>query len=335
MRKVLCEKNHYYDADRYDTCPHCARARAFSEKMGQPQTSAPRENRAPAIYWSVEQLRGRESVTPEQHAAQSEELDMRTMALLEPVETAFAAPQTRTVLRKSEAVAEMPVEPLQEPEVPAEVPEVPIEEPVELPEEPKVPAKVPEVPVEESAELLEEPEVPAEKPEIPIEVPKAPVNAPAELPEESETPIEKPKEAPQESEAPTEEPVAPAMPPVLPFDRTVGWLVCMKGARAGESFSLLCGRNLIGAGAQVDVRLDFDPEVTQGAQCVLTFDPESEAYYIQCGESRGLSYRNGALLLVPERLDAYDTIRLGKTTLVFVPLITDSFRWQDYLGGAQ
>ena len=335
MRKVLCEKNHYYDADRYDTCPHCARARAFSEKMGQPQPSAPRENRAPAIYWSVEQLRGRESVTPEQRSAQPEELDMRTMALLEPVETAFAAPQTRAVLRESEAAAEMPVEPPQEPEVPAEVPEIPVEEVVELSEEPEAPAEVPEVPNEEPVELSKKPEVSIEEPEVPVEVPEAPVDAPAELPEESETPIEKPKEAPQEPEAPTEEPAAPVMPPVSPFDRTVGWLVCVKGARAGESFPLLCGRNLIGAGAQVDVRLDFDPEVTQGAQCVLTFDPESEAYYIQCGESRGLSYRNGALLLVPERLDAYDTIRLGKTTLVFVPLITDSFRWQDYLGGAQ
>ena len=41
MKKVLCEKNHYYDADRYDACPHCARARAFLEKTAQqPQGGA-------------------------------------------------------------------------------------------------------------------------------------------------------------------------------------------------------------------------------------------------------------------------------------------------------
>ena len=60
MKKVLCEKNHYYDADRYDACPHCARARAFLEKTAQqPQGGAlpPEADTEAEAYWSMEQLR--------------------------------------------------------------------------------------------------------------------------------------------------------------------------------------------------------------------------------------------------------------------------------------
>ena len=94
MKKVLCEKNHYYDADRYDACPHCARARAFLEKTAQqPQGGAlpPEADTEAEAYWSMEQLRGRRAVQPEAAAyeapageAASGAPDMRTMAMLEP-----------------------------------------------------------------------------------------------------------------------------------------------------------------------------------------------------------------------------------------------------------
>ena len=42
MNKVLCNKNHYYDADKFSACPHCARAKAFLERTAQTAQHAAR-----------------------------------------------------------------------------------------------------------------------------------------------------------------------------------------------------------------------------------------------------------------------------------------------------
>ena len=41
MKKVLCNMNHYYDADKFSTCPHCARAKAFLSGRATAQHAEP------------------------------------------------------------------------------------------------------------------------------------------------------------------------------------------------------------------------------------------------------------------------------------------------------
>lgn len=99
MKKVLCEKNHYYDADRYDACPHCARARAFLEKTAQ----QPQGGRAAAggghgsgsilehgaaARQARRAARKRAAYEAPAGEAASGAPDMRTMAMLEPELTA-------------------------------------------------------------------------------------------------------------------------------------------------------------------------------------------------------------------------------------------------------
>ena len=65
MNKVLCNKNHYYDADKFSACPHCARAKAFLERTAQTaQHAAPPAQDGPAKggYWSLDDLRGKTSL---------------------------------------------------------------------------------------------------------------------------------------------------------------------------------------------------------------------------------------------------------------------------------
>ena len=247
MKKVLCEKNHYYDADRYDACPHCARARAFLEKTAQqPQGGAlpPEADTEAEAYWSMEQLRGRRAVQPE---AASGAPDMRTMAMLEPELTAGPF---------------FPAEPAAE----------------TLPAEP------------EQAALHED-------------VPPVRTNTPAP-PDDGRTHV-------------LYTDVLSGVEPV------VGWLVCVKGVQQGASFPLIGGRNRVGRAADMDVVLPSDQEISRNTHCVITFDPASEAFYLQSGESRGLTYLNGK---------AHDKIRAGATTLLFVPLCGAQFHWRDYLG---
>lgn len=261
MKKVLCEKNHYYDADRYDACPHCARARAFSEKTAQqPQSGAllPEADREAEAYWSMEQLRGRRAVQPETakyeppaEAAAPGAPDMRTMAMLEPEQTARPF---------------FPFEPAAEPEQATPRADVPT-----------VRTDTPAPPDDSRTHVLYT--------DVPSGV----------------------------------EPVA-------------GWLVCIKGAQQGTSFPLIGGRNRIGRAVDMDVVLPSDQEISRNTHCVITYDPASEAFYLQSGESRGLTYLNGELLLAPQLLKAHDQIRAGATTLLFVPLCGAQFHWRDYLG---
>ena len=376
MKKVLCNMNHYYDADKFSTCPHCARAKAFLERSAPAaQRSEPPAQGAPARdgYWSLDDLRGKPSLpntpAPGFSAPLPQEPSglniMHTTPLFQPDEMPLPVPPVQdqphcpscgAQLRKrqpfcpfcgvriDEAVPPAPVQaqqPEPEPMSAPEQPFIPIPEPAPEPEQPSVPVPEPEPeqPVSEPgpAPGAEQPPVPASGPETdsgPLpETPPAPVIEP----ERDSVPVPAPASA---------QPPRPAFfPSSAPGDgRThilytgetsqiepvVGWLVCVLGSQQGLSFPLSGGRNRIGRSADMDVCLSSDPEVSRNMHCILTFDPASEAFYLQAGDGRGLTYLNGTLLLTPMQLKPHDLIRVGATTLLFVPLCGESFHWNTY-----
>ena len=376
MKKVLCNMNHYYDADKFSTCPHCARAKAFLERSAPAaQRSEPPAQGAPARdgYWSLDDLRGKTSLPDTPAPGFSAPLPqepsglniMHTTPLFQPDEMPLPVPPVQdqphcpscgAQLRKQqpfcpfcgvridEAVPPAPVQaqqPEPEPMSAPEQPFIPIPEPAPEPEQPSVPVPEPEPeqPVFEPgpAPGAEQPPVPASGPETdsgPLpETPPAPVIEP----ERDSVPVPAPASA---------QPPRPAFfPSSAPGDgRThilytgetsqiepvVGWLVCVLGSQQGLSFPLSGGRNRIGRSADMDVCLSSDPEVSRNMHCILTFDPASEAFYLQAGDGRGLTYLNGTLLLTPMQLKPHDLIRVGATTLLFVPLCGESFHWNTY-----
>lgn len=376
MKKVLCNMNHYYDADKFSTCPHCARAKAFLERSAPAaQRSEPPAQGAPARdgYWSLDDLRGKTSLPDTPAPGFSAPLPqepsglniMHTTPLFQPDEMPLPVPPVQdqphcpscgAQLRKQqpfcpfcgvridEAVPPAPVQaqqPEPEPMSAPEQPFIPIPKPAPEPEQPSVPVPEPkpEQPVSElgPAPGAEQPPVPASGPETdsgPLpETPPAPVIEP----ERDSVPVPAPASA---------QPPRPAFfPSSAPGDgRThilytgetsqiepvVGWLVCVLGSQQGLSFPLSGGRNRIGRSADMDVCLSSDPEVSRNMHCILTFDPASEAFYLQAGDGRGLTYLNGTLLLTPMQLKPHDLIRVGATTLLFVPLCGESFHWNTY-----
>lgn len=377
MKKVLCNMNHYYDADKFSTCPHCARAKAFLERSAPAaQRSEPPAQGAPARdgYWSIDDLRGKTSLPDTPAPGFSAPLPqepsglniMHTTPLFQPDEMPLPVPPVQdqpprcpscgAQLRKrqpfcpfcgvriDEAVPPAPVQaqqPEPEPMSAPEQPFIPIPKPAPEPEQPSVPVPEPEPeqPVSEPgpAPGAEQPPVPASGPETdsgPLpETPPAPVIEP----ERDSVPVPAPASA---------QPPRPAFfPSSAPGDgRThilytgetsqiepvVGWLVCVLGSQQGLSFPLSGGRNRIGRSADMDVCLSSDPEVSRNMHCILTFDPASEAFYLQAGDGRGLTYLNGTLLLTPMQLKPHDLIRVGATTLLFVPLCGESFHWNTY-----
>ena len=401
MKKVLCNMNHYYDADKFSTCPHCARAKAFLERSAPAaQRSEPPAQGAPARdgYWSLDDLRGKTSLPDTPAPGFSAPLPqepsglniMHTTPLFQPDEMPLPVPPVQdqphcpscgAQLRKQQpfcpfcgARTDEPAPPApapvqeQPPRCPScgaqlrkrqpfcpfcgvrideAVPPAPVQaqqpepEPMSAPEQPFIPIPKP-------APEPEQPSVPVPEPE-----PEQPVSEPGPAPGAEQPPV--PASGPETDSGPLPEtPPAPAsaQPPRPAFfpssapgdgrthilytgetsqiEPVVGWLVCVLGSQQGLSFPLSGGRNRIGRSADMDVCLSSDPEVSRNMHCILTFDPASEAFYLQAGDGRGLTYLNGTLLLTPMQLKPHDLIRVGATTLLFVPLCGESFHWNTY-----
>ena len=111
----------------------------------------------------------------------------------------------------------------------------------------------------------------------------------------------------------------------------VGWLVCIKGTYMGQSFILKTGNNNIGRSMDMDVPLAQENTVSRNRHCIITFEPEKQEFFIQPGESSGLTYLNGELALTIVKLSMRDKIKLGNCEFVFFPLCDGKFNWKDLI----
>ncbi|UWQ81729.1 FHA domain-containing protein (plasmid) [Leisingera sp. S132] len=108
----------------------------------------------------------------------------------------------------------------------------------------------------------------------------------------------------------------------------VGWLAVVQGPGRGAAFTLFSGVTVIGRGEDQTVRLDFgDNSISRDNHAAIAYDPEQKAFYIGHGGKANLLRRNGRPVLSTEELASGDEIRIGETTLRFVPLCGASFGW--------
>jgi FHA domain. len=114
--------------------------------------------------------------------------------------------------------------------------------------------------------------------------------------------------------------------PVMPV---VGWLVGIKGAYYGECFNLYTGRNEIGRGSGMDVALVNEMSISRKTHAVVIFEPKYCKFYIQAGDSHGLTYLNGEIIVSHKELNTRDIITLGDAVFIFVALCNDKFNWND------
>lgn len=112
----------------------------------------------------------------------------------------------------------------------------------------------------------------------------------------------------------------------------VGWLVCIKGIYSGESFNLKSGQNFIGRALNMNVSLSKDMTVSRQYHTSIIFEPEKVQFFVSSGNSSGLTYLNGHLLLTPAQLKPRDIIRIGKGSYMFIPFCDENFSWNTYLG---
>lgn len=111
----------------------------------------------------------------------------------------------------------------------------------------------------------------------------------------------------------------------------VGWLVALGGEHIGTDFRLKVGKNFIGRSPKMDIALTEDKSVSRERHAIVVYDPKSNMYLIQPGDSSSLAYYNNNLLLTPEKLEAYDMITVGDVNLLFMPLCSAKFSWGSVL----
>lgn len=110
----------------------------------------------------------------------------------------------------------------------------------------------------------------------------------------------------------------------------VGWLVCVKGVCFGKSFPLYAGRNSIGRSADNKVVLP-DQTVSREKHAWITYEPKKRDFYVQPGEGSGLTYLNDDTVMESKKLAAKDRLEFGKGAYLLVPLCGEDFTWEDYM----
>ena len=117
-------------------------------------------------------------------------------------------------------------------------------------------------------------------------------------------------------------------------DPPAGWLVILDGPGKGNIAVLGYGVNSIGRDPTERVPLDYgDAMISRTRHIVVTYDPRGRKFYVQHGSGANLSYLNDKPVLAPVELEPLAHVRIGNTTLRFVPLCGPDFCWDDLTRG--
>lgn len=107
-----------------------------------------------------------------------------------------------------------------------------------------------------------------------------------------------------------------------------GWLVCVQGREKGRDYRVYSGNNFIGRSETMDICIRGDDSISREKHACISYDDKKNRFYIYQGDSRGLVYLNDEAVFIPQLLNPYDTIEVGKTKLMFVPFCTEKFIWE-------
>lgn len=119
-----------------------------------------------------------------------------------------------------------------------------------------------------------------------------------------------------------------SVPVKKPSAMPVGWLVCISGPERGRDYRLYPGYNDIGSNPESVVCLAFDESVSPRA-AVLGYDDRMNLYSFGPSGGRMPVRVNDKMIMDAVILNPNDILTVGETALLFVPLCSQSFRWDD------
>lgn len=114
-----------------------------------------------------------------------------------------------------------------------------------------------------------------------------------------------------------------------------GWLVVVKGPGRGGFRPVFVGMNAVGRDPSQRVSLSFgDEAISREEHAFITYDEETRCFYLQHGGKSNLVRLGSDPVLTPTELKPNDLIRIGKTTLLFIPCCGPDFSWTDEVQNA-
>ncbi len=109
-----------------------------------------------------------------------------------------------------------------------------------------------------------------------------------------------------------------------------GWLAIISEEGRGSSYTLTFGMNTIGRSKENHIGIqNGDSSISREKHAIIIYDYDNNIFYIKHGEGQFLSYVNGEVLLDTKELKANDKIKVGSTELIFIPLCSETFNWED------
>ena len=152
--------------------------------------------------------------------------------------------------------------------------------------------------------------------------------------ESAETVLAKPVEEQESSDGPLTQVYRPggrvSPGPDAMSDPPAGWLVIVDGPGKGHAVTLGYGVNWVGRDPTERVTLDYgDGTISRVRHIAVAYDARSRKFHVQHGDGANLSYVNDQPVLAPVELEPFAHIRIGGSTLRFVPLCGPDFSWED------
>ena len=298
-----CDKGHFYDDSRFDSCPYCKDGTGLGKQV--------------AVNFQNQQIQQFQSA-PAQPAPQAPsaasafKFCTRCGARAEagakfctgcgnafPVTAPVSAPSDD--IGKTVAVQHAPV-----------IPGADIGKTVALGHASAIPAPSDDIGKTVAVKPIDLEALTGSKSAVAPAAPAAPIAPIAPV-----TPV---TEKPQVTVAPQKSAPAKTKP--------VAFMVCISGGNTGDYFAVAEGRNYIASGSDADIRLDKDSSVSAECHSVVTYNPESNSFTLSAGTGRGITYLNGNQIDVSSELKSEDRIKVGGSELLFIPVCTDGFKWE-------
>jgi hypothetical protein len=113
----------------------------------------------------------------------------------------------------------------------------------------------------------------------------------------------------------------------LGVDPVVGWLINLDGKDKGKDYRIHADNNFIGRDEGMDVCIRGDDTISRKNHAIISYDSRDRAFYFSPGDGRNIVRLNDKAIFQTTQLKAYDTLEIGKTKLLFLPLCGEQFDW--------
>lgn len=112
------------------------------------------------------------------------------------------------------------------------------------------------------------------------------------------------------------------------IEPVVGWLVAIDGKLKGKDFSIKGASATVGRDSSNKIQITGDDRVSRDVNCTIMYDYIDRVYNISPNLNITNRVRlNGHEFYAVKELRAFDQLKIGSTTFVFVPLCGQQFGW--------